>query len=192
MNLLRFVGRSLLAGFFVTNGLKAVRRPDEMVDAAEPLAEKFVPFAQRNLPPAAAAYLPTDTRSLVRLTGAAQVAGGVAIFTGIGRRAGAGLAAASMIPHVLAANPRGVPVARREAARSVFVRNLALLGAALVVSQDTQGQPGLMWRASHGFASLQRQATRTQEELARDAERLGRLAARKARAAQKSIEGALP
>lgn len=191
MNLLRFVGRSLLAGFFVSNGLKAVRKPDEMVDAAEPIAEKFVPFAQRNLPPAAAAYLPTDTRSLVRLTGAAQVAGGLAMFTGVGRRPGACLAALAMVPHVLAANPRAVPAGQREAARSVFVRNLALLGAALVVSQDTQGNPSLLWRANEGYARLQRQASRSQDELARDAEKLRRLALKKAQEAQKSIAGAV-
>lgn len=190
MNLLRFVGRSLLAGFFVTNGLKAVRRPDDLVDAAEPMAEKFVPFAQRNLPPAAAAYLPTDTRSLVRLTGAAQVAGGLAMFTGVGRRPGAGLAALAMVPHVIAANPRGVPEAKRDAARSVFVRNLALLGAALVVSQDTQGQPGLLWRASEGYARMQREAARSQDELAREADKLRRLAVRKAHEVQQSLPGA--
>lgn len=191
MNLLRFVGRSLLAGFFVSNGLKAVRKPDELVDAAEPIAEKFVPLAQRNLPPSAAAYLPTDTRSLVRLTGAAQVAGGLAMFTGIGRRPGAGLAALAMVPHVLAANPRSASPGRKDAARSLLVRNLALLGAALVVSQDTQGQPGLMWRASDGYTRLQRQASRTQDELTREAEKLRRLAARKATEAQKAIQGAL-
>lgn len=191
MNLLRFVGRSLLAGYFVTNGLKAVRKPDEMVDAAEPIAEKFVPFAQRNLPPSAAAYLPTDTRSLVRLTGAAQVAGGLAMFTGIGRRPGAGLAAAAMLPHVLAANPRNASGARKEEARSLFVKNLALLGAALVVSQDTQGQPGLLWRANDGYQRLQRQASRTQGELERDLTKLQRLASKKALEAKKNIQGAL-
>lgn len=192
MNLLRFVGRSLLAGFYVANGLKAVRKPDEMVDAAEPIAEKVVPFAQRNLPPAAAAYLPTDTRSLVRLTGAAQVAGGLAMFTGIGRRTGAGLAALSMLPHAIAANPIGVPAAKRDAACSLFVRNLALLGAALVVSQDTQGQPGLAWRASEGYTRLQRRASRTQDELSREAAKLQRLAAKKANEAQKAIQGTRP
>ena len=191
MNLLRFVGRSLLAGFFVSNGLKAVRRPDDMVEAAEPNADKFVPFAQRTLPPAAASYLPTDTRSLVRLTGAVQIAGGVAMFTGLGRRPGAALAALSMLPHVLAANPTGAPPSERDAARSLFVRNLALLGAALVVSQDTQGQPGIVWRAGDGYQRLQRQASRTQSDLSREAEKLRRLAAKKAHEAQKGIEGAL-
>lgn len=191
MNLLRFVGRSLLAGYFVTNGLKAVRKPDDMVDAAEPLAERFVPFAQRNLPPAAAAYLPSDTRSLVRLTGAAQVAGGLAMFTGIGRRSGAGLAAAAMLPHVLAANPRTAKPADREATRSLLVKNLALMGAALVVSQDTQGQPGLMWLANDNYQRRQRIASRSQDEIARDLTKLQRLAAKRALEAKKNTQGAL-
>ena len=126
----------------------------------------------------------------MRLTGAAQIAGGLAMFTGIGRRAGACLAAASMLPHALAANPMGAPADKRDAARSLFVRNLALLGAALVVSQDTQGQPGLLWRANDGYSRLQRQASRTQDELSREADKLRRLAARRAHEVQKSIQGA--
>lgn len=191
MNILRFAGRALLAGFFVTNGLKAARNPDEMVDAAEPIAEKVVPLAQRVLPEGAASFVPTDTRSLVRINGVAQAAGGVAILTGVGRRAGAGLAAATMLPHVLAANPLAVPAARRGQAASIFVRNLALLGAALVVSQDTQGNPSMLWRANDGLHRLQRQAGRTQAELTRDAEKLTKLAAKRAREATTSISGAL-
>ena len=190
MNLLRFVGRTLLAGYVVSTGLWAVRRPDDFVPAADPLAEKVVPLLQRSLPPAATAYVPQDTRSLVRLNGAAQVAGGLAMFTGIGRRPGACVAAATMLPHVLTS--KSAAGYDRSAQRALLAKNLALLGAALVVSQDTQGNPSLLWRAQDRYARLQRDAARSQKQLTKDADRLRRLAARKAAEVGKTVEGALP
>lgn len=191
MNIVRFLGRSALAGFFVVNGLKAVRKPDAFAADAQPVADAFVPFARRTLPPTVSAYLPDDTAGLVRLNGAASLAGGLSMFTGIGRRTGAAMAAASMLPHVAASNPLKASPANRDAARSLFVRNLALLGAALIVTQDTQGNPSLLWRAGDAYARLQRQADRTGEQLNKEATRLARKAEKKLRQTTKSIEGAL-
>lgn len=203
MNLLRGVGRILLGGFFIVNGAKAVKDPSQFAAAAEPLAQRFVPLAQRSLPPEAASYLPEDTETLVRANGALSVIGGLGMATGLGRRGGAGLAALSMIPHVFAANPRGGSAQDRDAQRSLLVRNLALLGAALVVSQDTAGQPSLLWRASdarkrlakgteRAAKSVSHEAQHTGRMLAKDARHLQRQARLQARVARKSIEGALP
>lgn len=203
MNLLRGVGRLLLGGFFIVNGVKAVRHPDQFTPAAEPLAQRFVPLMQRTLPSPAAAWVPEDTTTLVRANGAASALGGLSMATGLGRRYGAGLAAVSMLPHVLAATPKGGTASEKEARRSLFVRNLALFGASLVVSQDTAGKPGLMWRANdarkrlardaeRAVASVGREAQHTRALLGKDAKRLKREARLQARVARKSIEGALP
>ncbi|HHU39680.1 MAG TPA: DoxX family membrane protein, partial [Propionibacterium sp.] len=147
MNLVRGIGRLLLGGFFIVQGAKAVKEPAQFAPAAEPIAQRFVPLAQKTLPPEASAYVPEDPETLVRLNGALSVLGGLGMATGIGRRGGAYMAAASMLPHVLAANPKDASPSEKNTVRSLFVRNLALLGAALVVSQDTAGQPSLLWRA---------------------------------------------
>jgi len=202
MNVLRGIGRLLLGSFFIVNGVKAIREPAPLVPSAEPLAERLVPFAQRTLPPSVAAYVPEDTTTLVRANGALGVVGGLGMATGIGRRGAAGLAALSMVPHVLAANPRGAAPSEQGIRRSLFLRNLALLGAALVVSQDTAGQPSLAWRATAPRARLAREAGRakatvareaghTKALLARDARRLKREAQLQARVARKTLEGAL-
>lgn len=203
MNLVRGIGRLLLGGFFIVQGAKAVKEPAQFATAAEPIAERFVPLAQRTLPPEASAYVPEDPETLVRLNGALSVLGGLGMATGISRRGGAYLAAASMVPHVLAADPRGTTPAEKSAARSLFVRNLALLGAALVVSQDTAGQPSLLWRAADTRQRLAREADRTAKFVARETGNTGRALAKdikrykreaqlQARIARKTIEGALP
>ena len=104
---------------------------------------------------------------------------------------------------MLAADPRGATPAEKNSIRSVFLRNLALLGAALVVSQDTAGQPSLLWRASDSRKRLAREADRTAKFVARETGNTGRALAKdikrykreaqlQARIARKTIEGALP
>ena len=44
MSLLRFVARSMLASYFVVNGVKALRHPEEFVADAQPLADKVLPL----------------------------------------------------------------------------------------------------------------------------------------------------
>lgn len=193
MNLLRGVGRLLLGGFFIVNGAKAVKNPSAFVPAAEPVAQRFVPLARKALPPEAAAYIPEETSTLVRANGVASMLGGLGMATGISRRGGAHLAALSMLPHVFAANPQGaVTQADKDARRSLFVRNLALLGAALVVSQDTAGQPGLGWRAADAKRRLSATTERTQRSLTKDVKSFQEQARLRALIARKNIEGALP
>lgn len=214
MNLLRGVGRLLLGGFFIVNGVKAVKDPAQFAAAAEPIKQRFVPLVERALPPEASAYVPENTETLVRLNGAASILGGLGMATGLSRRGGAYLAAASMLPHVLAADPRGATAAEKEARRSIFVRNLALLGAAVVVSQDTAGKPSLAWRAADTRRRIAREADRAAASVSKGAERTGRSvrrgaertsravakdvrqfkreAALQARLARKNIEAALP
>lgn len=214
MNLVRGIGRLLLGGFFVVQGAKAVKDPAQFAPAAEPIAQRFVPLAQKTLPPEASAYVPEDPDTLVRLNGAMSVLGGLGMATGIGRRGGAYLAAASLVPHVMSADLRADSKEEQRTQRGLLLRNLALLGAALVVSQDTAGQPSLLWRASDARARLAREAERTKASVAREANRAkravttetGRAASNvarsarqmkreaklQARLARKSIEGALP
>jgi putative oxidoreductase len=190
MNLLRATGRAMLATFFIANGVKALRDPDALVPASEPFAARFVPFAQKALPEALSAYVPEDTRSLVRLGGLAAIAGGLCMATGIAPRAGGALAAASMLPHLVAADPRGA--ADRKAALGEFATKLALTGAALVVTQDTRGRPSVLWRANDSAARLGRSTGRAVEGVQADAQRLGRRAQKRveraARAAQKRLD----
>ncbi len=192
MSLLRFAGRTMLASFFVVQGAKAVVNPEPLVADAEPIARSVVPLVQKVAPPSVAGYIPEDTKTLVRVSGAAQVVGGLMLATGIGRRLGAGVLGLSMVPHVIAARPRkATSIEDRDAAKSQLLRNVALLGGAILASQDTQGKPSLAWLASDRKDRLAHDLTagakRTGRGVAKETKRAARLAAKEAQRTQKQL-----
>ena len=142
MTLLRSTARTMLASYFVVSGLKAVRDPESLVPAAEPLVDGVVPQIQRFAPEQVSSYVPTDAKTWVRINGVLELVGGIALATGKGRRLGAGLLALSLVP----TTDRQVPVlesqsdpAERAADRDHFLKNLSLLGGVLIASRDTEG-----------------------------------------------------
>lgn len=204
MNLIRFAGRSLLGGYFVVNGAKTIVNPRPLLAGAQPVATKLVPLAKQAAPEQIKDFIPEDTTTLVRVDGALQVLGGLGLITGIGRRAGATMISTAMIPAVLASRP-GLPgTAEDKQARSQrFLHDLGLLGAALVVSQDTQGKPNLAWRAEqqrrHLAKSADKQANKLgkgvekqKKELARSVEHAQKQAAKQAKQARKQVSDVLP
>lgn len=192
MSLLRFAGRSMLASFFVVNGFKSATKPDDLVAAAEPIAQKIVPLAQRVAPPSVANYIPTETKTLVRLSGVAQVLGGLGYALGIARRPSSAMLAACMVPHVLTAKPdKSASAEERAAGKSIMLRNVALLGAVLVASQDTEGKPSLGWRAKDQQKHISKAASQQKKELEKSAGDLSKKSKKKCKKAAKSVESAL-
>ncbi|HRA74969.1 MAG TPA: DoxX family protein [Propionicimonas sp.] len=176
MSLLRFVARSMLASYFVLNGVKAFRDPESQVAAAEPIVDKLMPLATSALPRQVSVYLPEDATGFVKCTGAAQVIGGVSLATGLFRRLGAGVLAATMVPHVIASNPLGVGPADREQARAQLAKNVALLGGVLLAALDTEGKPGLKWRAKAQKQAVERSVAQTRATVRREAKLAGKSA----------------
>lgn len=199
MSLLRFAARTMLASFFVVNGIKALRDPEPLVSATEPIANTFLPLAEKTLPPQAAAYLPEDAKGLVKVSAVAQILGGVSLATGLGRRLGAAVLAVSMVPELLASNPFG---SSDKKGGDTFLRDVALTGGVLLAAGDTEGQPDLAYRAKaradalgreaeHTKAAVVRQATRTKKSLEREGRKAARKAKKVANQATKTLEGAL-
>src|SRR4051812_22441120 len=98
MTPVRTVARALLAAIFVKSGLDSVRNPDRLVEAAKPTVDKLAPTLD-------AIGLPTDPRTVVRLNGAAQVAGGLMLATGNAPRVGAAVLAGTLVPTTVAGHP---------------------------------------------------------------------------------------
>jgi uncharacterized membrane protein YphA (DoxX/SURF4 family) len=168
MTLLRAGYRTMLASYFITSGVKAVRNPAPLAELAEPLAEKVVPFVKKYAPAEVAAYVPEDPKTLVRLNGALQIAGGLALATGRGRRVGALLLAGSLVPSTLAKYPFwSQSGAEAAASRSHFAKNVSLLGGVLLASRDTEGRPGIVWRAQAGGHAIAKSTSRTTKKLTR-------------------------
>lgn len=156
MSLVRVIARSMLASYFVVNGVRAARHPEDYAEDARSVTDRIVPAAKRVAPDEVAGFIPEDAATLVRVNGVLQAAGGLALATGKGRRLGAGLLALSLIPTTIARHPywsREDPD-ERAADRAKFVKNVSLFGGVLLASQDTEGKPSLAWRANEGREEL--------------------------------------
>jgi uncharacterized membrane protein YphA (DoxX/SURF4 family) len=169
MTLLRAASRTLLASYFVVSGVKAVRDPELLVPVAQPLADKLVPLAKQYAPQQVSDSIPEDAVTLVRVNGALQLAGGLALATGRGRRLGAGLLAASLIPSTLAKHPfwDRTTEEEREIDKAHFLKNLSLLGGVLIAAGDTEGRPSLAYRAHAGTQLLARDTRKAGKRVAK-------------------------
>lgn len=187
MTLLRAAARTMLASYFVINGVKALRDPQSLVEDAEPVAHAIVPALKRVAPADVAARIPEDTVTLVRATGALQAVGGLALATGLGRRFGALALAGTLMAATLARHPFWTRTDKAERAtdRAAFVKNVALLGGVLIASADTEGKPGLAWRAEDGRKRVGRSASRAADSAGAKAKRGGRALRRQAKQAAK-------
>ena len=169
MSLLRAIPRTMLASYFVAAGIRAIRDPESLVPAAEPLVDRLVPLVKEYTPEQVAGYVPENTVTLVRINGIAQVVGGAALATGKGRRLGALLLAGSLIPSTIAKHPFWTVQDPEERAqdRNHFLKNVSLLGGVLLASQDTEGKPSLAWRAQKGGESIAKETRRASKKLSK-------------------------
>jgi uncharacterized membrane protein YphA (DoxX/SURF4 family) len=167
MTLLRAVPRVMLASYFVSSGIKAIRDPESLVPAAEPLADRVVPLVKEYAPEQVASYVPENTVTLVRVFGVAQVLGGTALATGKGRRLGALLLAGTLVPSTIAKHPfwKVQDPEERAQDRNHFLKNISLLGGVLIASADTEGKPSLAWRAQKGSEKLAKETRKASKKL---------------------------
>jgi uncharacterized membrane protein YphA (DoxX/SURF4 family) len=185
MTVVRALARPLLSVLFVVQGANAIRNPEPLVPKAQPVTDRLVPMLKKVAPPQVSDRLPDTTANLVRLNGAAQVIGGIALASGKGRRLGASLLAASLVPTTLAGHSfwQEKDKAVRNQQRIQFMKNLGLMGGLLLAAVDTEGKPGVAWRTKHGAPAAKREtkrgakaAKRETKQLAREAKHAARLA----------------
>ena len=69
---------------------------------------------------------------------------------------------------------------RRREERSMFLRNVGLIGGLLLAGVDTEGRPGLAWRGRHTVTEVERSAHRASRQVHR-ASRQARWAGRQLR-----------
>lgn len=168
MSLLRFVARSLFAGYFISEGVRAARQPEERAPEAERIAATVTPVLQRVVPASVSSYVPEKATTWVRAVGVSQVVGGLMFATGIGRRLGALLLAnGSAVNLAMALPPKDAPKRVREAARPEVLRSATLIGASLLGALDTQGRPGLKWRTAQVAKAAERKSSARAKRMAK-------------------------
>jgi putative oxidoreductase len=199
MRPVRTAARSMLAAIFVIQGWAAFRDPAKLAGKARPFTDRLEPTLQAVHP-----SLPTDAETLVRVNGAAQVAGGILLATGHATTPAALVLAGSLVPTTLAGHAfwEVDDPAQRNQQRINFLKNLGLLGGLLFAALDNEGRPSLAWRsrntariarrgvgysartarreAQHAVHTAQREARHVLHAAQRDA-RIARLAARAGR-----------
>lgn len=171
MKPVRTAARALLSGIFVAGGARALANPDRVVNPAKKVTDRVGPHLRKIHP-----NFPTDERSLVRLNGAAQLAGGLMLASGRFTRSAAVVLAGSIVPTTIAGHAfwqHDDPVQRTQQ-QTQFLKNMAILGGLLLAAVDTEGKPGLRWRATHAAGHTSRSARRA----AHTAKREARLAVR--------------
>lgn len=171
MTLTRLVARPLLASTFVVGAVHALRNAEAAAAQAKPVTDKVVGLARRSAP---GAPVPTDPVTLVRLNAAVQLVGAAALATGRAPRLSAMLLAASLVPSTFARHrfwEETEPAARAEQ-RTRFVANASVLGGVLLAGVDTEGRPGVAWRARRAAKDVRREA----RQLAKGARHEARLA----------------
>ncbi|WP_405061069.1 DoxX family protein [Kribbella sp. NBC_01505] len=185
MTVVRALARPLLSVIFVVQGANSVRNPEPLVSKAQPVTDRLVPVLKKAAPAQIGDRIPETTVNLIRLNGAAQVLGGLALATGKGRRLGATLLAATLVPTTLAGHAfwQEDDKSAKAQQRIQFMKNLGLMGGLLLAAVDTEGKPGVAWRAGHGAKAAKREtkrgakaAKREARQLARDAKAAARLA----------------
>jgi uncharacterized membrane protein YphA (DoxX/SURF4 family) len=154
----------MLATIFVVGGVNALRATEAHAAKAKKVTDRIVPLAQRAAP---GAPIPTDAATLVRINAGAQIVAAAALATGRAPRLSATVLAASMVPTTLAghrfweeSDPQAKAMQRLQ-----FAKNTSILGGLLLAGVDTDGKPGLAWRARRAAKDVRREAKLARAQL---------------------------
>jgi uncharacterized membrane protein YphA (DoxX/SURF4 family) len=171
MTITRLLARPMLASIFVVGGINALRNSEAHAVKAKPVTDRVVPLAQKAVPQAP---IPTDPQTLVRINAGAQLLAAAALATGRAPRLSATVLAASLVPTTFAGHRfwEETDPQAKNMQRLQFAKNASVLGGLLLASVDTEGKPGVAWRARRAAADVRREA----KQVAKDARREAKLA----------------
>ncbi|MBB1026283.1 DoxX family membrane protein, partial [Dietzia sp. DQ11-38-2] len=153
--MIRRLARPMLATVFVIDGVETLRNPQAHVAKAAPLVDKAAPLVEKgeqavnehvttSVPP-----VTKDTETLVKALAGVKVGAGVLFALGKAPRLSALALTASHLPTTVTRNDFWAESDSAAKSRKTtgLATDVALLGALLLASVDTAGQPGLTWRA---------------------------------------------
>ena len=163
--MIRKLARPMLASVYIADGVKTVTNASEYAGDAE----RVVDTIKSVLPSQYAQYIPSDPETVAKINGGLKIGAGSTFALGKAPRLSAGLLAASTVGTLLGRNAfwEAKNEDDKQRRRNGAMTNVALLGGVLLASADTEGKPGLAWRAQdaakRGKKNIQ-QALPTQSE----------------------------
>lgn len=151
--MIRKIARPMLASVFVASGADMVANTKEHREGSEELISKLravVPNQYRG-------YIPNDPDTVTRALGGGQAATATLLALGKAPRLTSAALAAITIPTMLSRyafwetqDPK-----EKQERRNGLLTNTALLGGLMITAADTQGKPGLKWRAQRASKQIQ-------------------------------------
>jgi putative oxidoreductase len=173
MTATRLLARPMLASAFAVGAVSALKNADAMAIKAKPVVDRIRPALEKAAPQV---KIPDDTVTLVRINAVAQLVAAGALARGRAPRLSSAVLAASLAPTTAAGHQfwNESDPATKANQKLHFFKNLSMLGGLLLAAVDTEGRPGVAWRAKHLATGTRRQA----RHLAKQAKLEARLAAK--------------
>ncbi len=157
MTATRLIARPLLASTFLVGGVSALKNAPALAAKAKPVTDHLRPMLEKAVPQV---KIPEDTVTLVRVNAAAQIVAAVALARGRAPRLSSTVLAASLLPTTVAGHQfwkESDPTVRANQ-QIHFFKNLSMLGGLLLATVDTEGRPGVAWRARNAATGVRREA----------------------------------
>jgi uncharacterized membrane protein YphA (DoxX/SURF4 family) len=157
MTVIRTLARPMLASMFVVGSVNALKASDRHAERAKRVTDRIVTTANRIAP---GLPIPTDAKTLVRVNAAAQLLAAAGLATGRAPRLSSAVLAGSLVPTTLAGHAfwEEHDPQTRAMQKIHFFKNLSMIGGLLLAAVDTEGRPGVAWRARHAAKDVRREA----------------------------------
>lgn len=156
----------MLATTFVLGGIDALRNADAIGAKARSVTDRVVPAVRKVGVP-----VPQDPAALVRINAGVQLGAAFLLATGRAPRLSAAALAVSLVPTTVAGHPfwKASSAEDRSAQRLQFAKNLSMLGGLIIAAGDTNGRPGVAWRARRATKDARREARHLTGSVRREA-----------------------
>ena len=131
---------------------------EQAADAARPLAGETLLAGSEPTTPHV--DLPDDPELLTKVNGGVMVGAGLLLAVGKLPRLSAAALAATLVPTTFAGHRfwEADDTEERTAQQIHFMKNVALLGGLALAAVDTEGRPGVTWRARNAGRTARREA----------------------------------
>ncbi|MEJ5928262.1 DoxX family protein [Corynebacterium sp. H128] len=145
--MIRKIARPMLASAFVASGADMVMNTEQHREGTKEMLAKL----RAVIPNEYAQYIPKDPDTVTKALGGTQAASASLLALGKAPRLTSAALAAITIPSMLSryAFWETQDAKEKQERRNGLITNTALLGGLMIASADTQGKPGLAWRAEH-------------------------------------------
>lgn len=175
MTAIRLIARPMLASVFFIGAANALRNAESLGPKAQNVTDRVVPAAKAAVP---SAPIPEDPTTLVRVNAVVQIVAAAALATNRFPRVSSSVLAGSLTLTTIAGHAfwNETDPVQVKAQRLAFFKNVSTLGGLLLAGVDTEGKPGVAWRARRAAKDVKREAKHLQHDMANAA----KLAAAKA------------